>query len=145
MSTSTTAVHLFHKAKKNLNTGSSEKIFDFTLASASVLLASKSNEDHIRLNDLINVTLVTMDRENMEELGNRDFYDSMKNAILKFELLILRALHFDTKISLPHCVSRMIYLFSNHIKLILNYFCTILVHAELFERDSRLDWFGNGK
>lgn len=104
MTTSTTAVHLFHKSRLNLNI-ESERIFDFTLASAAVLLASKSNEDHIRLNDLVNVTLVTLDRTNIEELGDKLFYESVKSAIIKFELLMLRALHFDTKVNLPICVS----------------------------------------
>lgn len=105
MTTSTTAVHLFHKVRLNLNIAASERIFDFTLASAAVLLASKSNENHVRLSDLVNVTLVTLDRDNMEEFGDKTFYETMKSSIIKFELLMLRALHFDTRVNLPICVS----------------------------------------
>lgn len=101
-STIISAAHLFHKSKKNITSEILDKVSYFTLGSACVLLASKFNEDFVRMKDLVNVSIVTIDRELKDEIADDMLHMAMRQAILKSELLVLRALHFDTKLNLPH-------------------------------------------
>lgn len=77
----------------------------FTIASGSIYLATKVNEDPVRLKDVINVTQITLDREGtLNELGNDSWILSMRDSIVQTELFIMRTLHFDPSIKLPHPV-----------------------------------------
>lgn len=68
-----------------------------------MLLATKVNEDPIRLKDVINVSQVTLDRESsLNELGNDAWILSIRDTIVQTELFIMRVLHFDPSVKLPH-------------------------------------------
>ena len=78
----------------------------FSLAAGSIYLASKVNEDPVRLKDVINVSQVTLEREaSLNELGNDSWIISIRDSIVQSELFIMRILHFDPSIKLPHPVS----------------------------------------
>lgn len=80
----------------------------FSLAAGSIYLASKVNEDPVRLKDVINVSQVTLDREaTLNELGNDSWIISIRDSIVQSELFIMRTLHFDPSIKLPHPVSKL--------------------------------------
>lgn len=60
----------------------------------------------MRIKDVINVSQVTLDREGtLNELGNDSWIISMRDSIVQTELFIMRVLHFDPSIKLPHPVS----------------------------------------
>lgn len=97
------AASIFHRVTKNLSKPDYDK---FALASGSIYLASKVNEDPVRIKDVINVSQVTLDREGtLNELGNDSWILSMRDSIVQTELFIMRVLHFDPSIKLPHPVS----------------------------------------
>jgi len=94
------AASIFHRVIKNLSKPDYDK---FTVATGSIYLASKTNEDPVRLKDVINVSQVTLDREGtLSELGNEAWILSIRDTIVQCELFIMRVLHFDPSIKLPH-------------------------------------------
>lgn len=54
---------------------------------------------------MINVSQVTLDREIINELGNDSWILSIRDTIVQCELFIMRVLHFDPSVKLPHPVS----------------------------------------
>lgn len=97
------AASIFHRVVKNLSKLDYDK---FTLASGSIYLASKVNEDPVRIKDVINVSQITLDREaTLKELGNEAWILSHRDSIVQTELFLMRVLHFDPLIKLPHPVS----------------------------------------
>lgn len=101
-STFATAASIFHRVNKNISKSEYDK---FTIATGSIYLATKVNEDPIRLKDMINVSQVTLDREtSLNELGNDAWILSIRDTIVQTELFIMRVLHFDPSVKLPHPV-----------------------------------------
>jgi hypothetical protein len=61
------------------------------------------NEDPIRLRDVINVTQVTLNREEwLNQLENDSLSLSYRDTIVQCELYIMRVLHFSPHNQLPH-------------------------------------------
>lgn len=74
------------------------------------IAATKVNEDPIRLKDMINVSQVTLDREtSLNEIGNDAWILSIRDTIVQAELFIMRVLHFDPSVKLPHPVSNPVF------------------------------------
>lgn len=97
------AATIFHRVKNNLIKPDYDQ---FSLAAGVIYLASKVNEDPVRLKDIINVSQVTLDREGaLNELGNDAWILSIRDSIVQCELFIMRVLHFDPSVKLPHPVS----------------------------------------
>lgn len=97
------AASIYHRVIKNLLKTDYDK---FAIATGSIYLASKVNEDPVRLKDIINVSQVTLDREgSLAELGNDAWILSIRDTIIQCELFIMRVLHFDPSVRLPHPVS----------------------------------------
>lgn len=97
------AATIFHRVIKNLLKTDYDK---FTIATGSIYLATKVNEDPIRLKDVINVSQVTLDKTaTLNELGNDAWILSIRDTIVQCELFIMRVLHFDPSVKLPHPVS----------------------------------------
>lgn len=102
-STFATAASIFHRVVGNLSKPDYDK---FTIATGSLYLASKVNEDPVRLKDMINVSQVTLNKdEALNELGNEAWILSIRDSIVQCELFIMRVLHFDPSVELPHPVS----------------------------------------
>lgn len=96
------AASIYHRVIKNLNSDYDK----FAIATASIYLASKVNEDPIRLKDVINVSQVSLNREEaLNELGNDSWILSIRDTVVQCELFIMRVLHFDPSVKLPHPVS----------------------------------------
>lgn len=102
-STFACAASIFHRVNKNLL----KKDYDrFTIATGAIYLASKVNEDPVRLKDIINVSQTTLDKEEaLNNLGNDSWILSIRDTIVQCELFIMRVLHFDPSVKLPHPVS----------------------------------------
>lgn len=99
------AATIFHRVMNNLSKQDYDK---FSIATGCIYLATKTNEDPIRLKDIINVSQVTLDKEGtLNELGNDSWIVSMRDSIVQCELFIMRVLHFDPSVKLPHPVSFM--------------------------------------
>lgn len=80
------------------------------IATASVYLATKVNEDPVRLKDIVNVSQVTLEREtSIVELGNEAWVLSIRDTIVQAELFIMRVLHFDPSVKLPHPVRILLF------------------------------------
>lgn len=76
----------------------------FAIASGALFLASKVNEDPIRLKNVINVVQVTLNREEwLNQLENDTLTLSYRDTIVQCEMFIMRVLHFTPHTnSLPH-------------------------------------------
>lgn len=104
-STFAVAATIFHRVIKNLAKADYDK---FSISTGVIYLASKANEDPLRLKDIINVSQVTLKREtSLNELGNEAWIISMRDSIIQCELFLMRVLHFDSSVRLPHPVSRL--------------------------------------
>jgi cyclin-Q len=102
------AASIFHRVIKNLAKSDYDK---FSIATGAIYLASKVNEDPIRLKDAINVSQVTLDKDGaMNQLGNDNWFHSIRDSVVQCELFIMRILHFDPSVKLPHPVS-LIFMF----------------------------------
>lgn len=73
------------------------------IATTSIYLASKIEEDPIKLRDIINVSYATLHPE-LEHLQLDDKYQALKNSVLQTELVIVRELSFDLAFEHPHKV-----------------------------------------
>lgn len=99
-STFSHAASIFHRVYLNLSRTDYDK---FAISTASILLSSKVNEDHIRLKDLINVSQITLNRdEYLSEMTNNAWILSVRDTIVQCEMYIMRVLNFSPSISLPH-------------------------------------------
>lgn len=97
------AASIFHRVIQNLLKSDYDK---FTIALGAIYLASKVNEDPVRLKDVINVSQVTLDKEgSLNELGNDSWILSVRDTVVQCELFIMRVLHFNPSVKLPHPVS----------------------------------------
>ena len=71
------------------------------MACSCIYVAGKSENDHIKLRDLINVTLSTL-RKDQEPLELSDEYYATREAIVQAELFLLRMVNFKTTFEHPH-------------------------------------------
>ncbi|XP_070490771.1 cyclin-Q [Chironomus tepperi] len=94
------AASIFHRVYDNLGRVDYDK---FAIATASIFLASKVNEDPIRLKDLINVSQVTLNRQDtLNEMTNNSWILSIRDTIVQCEMFIMRVLNFSPFTQLPH-------------------------------------------
>lgn len=101
--TASIAATLFHRVQNNLNMEYDKLL----IATSCLYLASKVNEDHCRIKELILVRQVTLDRESaLNNMANESWISSIKDAIIQAEMLVMRVLHFDPSVVLPHKVSK---------------------------------------
>ncbi len=68
-------------------------------------LAGKHENQHLKLRDVINVAYTTIHRNELP-LDLNDKYWSYRDAIVQSELLIMRALKFQTEFTYPHKVRK---------------------------------------
>lgn len=98
-STFSHAVSIFHRVYLNLSRNEYDK---FAIATGSIFLASKVNEDPIRLKDLINVSQITLNRtEALNEMANTSWVLSIRDTIVQCEMFIMRVLNFNPFTQLP--------------------------------------------
>lgn len=94
------AASIYHRFYNNLE---HVEYDEFAIASAAIFLASKVNEDPIRLKDVINVTQVTLDRDEWQnEVANDGWLLRIRDTIIQCEMFIIRVLHFLPYTRLPH-------------------------------------------
>ncbi|KAG5680760.1 hypothetical protein PVAND_010247 [Polypedilum vanderplanki] len=94
------AATIFHRFHKNLERSDYDK---FATATASIFLGSKVNENELRLKDLINVSQVTLNREEFfNEMTNNTWILSIRDTIVQCEMFIMRVLDFSPQTTLPH-------------------------------------------
>lgn len=94
------AASIFHRVYLNLSRTDYDK---FAIATASIFLASKVNENHVKLKDIINVSQVTLNRqEALNELANSSWLLSIRDTIVQSEMYIMRVLNFSPHTQLPH-------------------------------------------
>jgi cyclin-Q len=94
------AATIYHRACDNLS--HNENLDKFLLASSSIFVGSKINEEHIRLKDLIYVMQVTLNRDKwFSESSHESLFGVVKDSIVQCELFIMQALNFDTIYTLP--------------------------------------------
>ena len=76
-------------------------LFDpHTVAATSIYLATKVEEQHTRLRDVVNVCYNTLYPDKVLELNEQ--YWKLRDSICSFELLLLRMLNFDVAYVHPH-------------------------------------------
>lgn len=80
-----------------------------SLASATLYLASKVQDETIKLRDLINVCYHTLHRD-AAPLRLAEEYWNFRDSIVHAEMLIMRLLQFDTTFDHPHNVIKLIFL-----------------------------------
>lgn len=78
-----------------------------SIASATLYLASKVNDETIRLRDLINVCYHTLHRD-AAPLRLAEEYWNFRDSIVHAEMLTMRLLKFDTTFDHPHNVIKLI-------------------------------------
>lgn len=94
------AASIYHRFYNNLE---HVEYDEFAIASAAIFLASKVNEDPIRLKDVINVTQVTLDRDEWNnEVANDGWLLRIRDTVIQCEMFIIRVLHFLPYTRLPH-------------------------------------------
>jgi hypothetical protein len=88
----------FHKFYKHVE----QTTYDnYSLASATLYLASKVQNETVRLRDLINVCYHTLYRD-AAPLRLAEEYWNFRDSIVHAEMLIMRLLQFDTTFDHPH-------------------------------------------
>lgn len=88
----------FHKFYKHVD----ETAYDnYSIASATLYLASKVQDETIRLRDLINVCYHTLHRD-AAPLRLAEDYWNFRDSIVHAEMLIMRIVQFDTTFDHPH-------------------------------------------
>lgn len=89
-----------------------------SIASATLYLASKVQDETIRLRDLINVSYHTLHRD-AAPLRLAEDYWNFRDSIVHAEMLIMRIVQFDTTFDHPHNVIKLLYqthIIANHMK-----------------------------
>jgi len=84
-----------------------------SIASATLYLASKVQDETIRLRDLINVCYHTLHRD-AAPLRLAEDYWNFRDSIVHAEMLIMRFVKFDTTVDHPHNVTIFIKLILFH-------------------------------
>lgn len=93
-----TATVMYHKFFKLC---SFDKFDPYLIATASIYLASKVEEEHLKLRDIINVCYRSL-HVNKSALEICDQYWSLRNGVIQCELLIVRVLSFNLSFDHPH-------------------------------------------
>lgn len=82
------------------------------IATASIYLACKIEEERIKLRDIINVCYRTLHTD-LEPLDLNEKYRLIRESVTQTELLIARKLAFKLEFDHPHKVAIISYLSSN--------------------------------
>lgn len=86
-----------------------------SIASAALYLASKVQDETVRLRDLINVCYHTLYRD-AAPLRLAEDYWNFRDSIVHAEMLVMRVLQFDTTFDHPHNVIYEINFVSGHFR-----------------------------
>jgi len=78
-----------------------------SIASATLYLASKVQDETVRLRDLINVCYHTLHRD-AAPLRLAEDYWNFRDSIVHAEMLTMRLLQFDTTFDHPHNVIKLL-------------------------------------
>lgn len=93
-----TATSIFHKFFKSFELSD----FDpYLIATSSIYLANKVEEQNIKLRDIINICYRTL-HPDKEILNIDDKYWSIRKSVIQIELLIVRCLEFKLDFEYPH-------------------------------------------
>ncbi|XP_065911764.1 cyclin-Q-like [Dysidea avara] len=97
-----TALVFYHKFKSAFTLEVNENTDHHLIAMAALYLASKTNEEtHLKLSDIVNTCYRCLHKDKPPlEIG--DMYWKLKDSVAAYELVLLRALKFQTEIILPH-------------------------------------------
>jgi hypothetical protein len=94
------AASIFHRFYNNIKICDYDK---FAIATGSISLATKVNEEPVRMKDIINVSQVTLNREEcLNEMANTSWILSIRDTIVQCEMFIMRVLNFSANTELPH-------------------------------------------
>ncbi len=74
------------------------------IATSCIYLASKIEEDQLKLRDILNVCYKTV-HSNLEPLQLDEKYWALRTSVIQTELLIVRVLSFELDFEHPHKVS----------------------------------------
>ncbi|CAF0906445.1 unnamed protein product [Didymodactylos carnosus] len=96
MTTASAAV-IYHKSAAYLENTN----FDHHVTTTSLSLASKYEEEHVKIRDLINVAHRTL-HPNDSHLRISDEYHRLRNTLVECELFLIRILGFHCQFSHPH-------------------------------------------
>lgn len=89
--------HRFYRVK------SSSQFDPYIIGATCIYLASKVEEDNLRLRDIINVFHSTLNKKCCyQTLEMNNFFWDLRNTIVDCELIILRVLKFKTHYVYPH-------------------------------------------
>ncbi|XP_022110056.1 cyclin-related protein FAM58A-like [Acanthaster planci] len=73
----------------------------YLVGAAAIYLATKVEEQHVKLRDIINVCYRILHREEAPlEVGKK--YWDLRESVINCELLLIRMLKFNPKVTLPH-------------------------------------------
>nr|CAB3244500.1 cyclin-related protein FAM58A-like [Phallusia mammillata] len=89
---------LYHRFFKHCSTTEYDT---YTVASTAIYLATKIEEEHMRLRDVVNVCHRTKHPQSKHLEFNAEFWD-LRDTIAACELLMLRVLKFDVTYIHPH-------------------------------------------
>ncbi|XP_050718515.1 cyclin-Q-like [Eriocheir sinensis] len=92
-----TAATYYHKF---YNVATLEEYEPYLIGSTCIYLASKVEDDDIKIRDIINVGISCVRRG--EPPLSLDPYFSMRDSLIQAELLLMRVLGFKMKVDLPH-------------------------------------------
>lgn len=96
--TTATSCHLYHRFYQE----HSHKEYDsYTIASTAIYLATKVEEQHTRLRDIVNVCHHTMFPDKPVLELDSHFWN-LRDTIASLELLLLRVLQFNVVVNHPH-------------------------------------------
>ena len=93
-----TAANIFHKF---FSSASMSQYDPYLIAATCLYLAGKTEDDHLKLRDVINVVHSVL-HKTLEPLPLGDQYWNMRDAIVQTELLVLRMCQFGVKFTHPH-------------------------------------------
>ena len=94
-----TAAMVYHKI---VDTDSTWKSFDpYLIATTSIYLASKIEEDHAKIRDVVNVCYRCM-HPDLPPLDMGTTYNALKDSVAHCELFLLRMLKFHVTFEHPH-------------------------------------------
>ncbi|KAG5520128.1 hypothetical protein PMAC_001204 [Pneumocystis sp. 'macacae'] len=103
--TTTLASIYYHKYHRWLEKISQDEplylIDDYTLAIASLSLASKTTEQFRRMREFLVPAYSIINPSKPRLTFPSEFYDSLRDSVVNAELILLRVLKFDIKIMLP--------------------------------------------
>jgi len=92
-----TAAHYYHKF---FASASLEDYDPYQIGSTCIYLASKVEDDDIKIRDIINVGISCVRRG--EPALSLEPYFAMRDSVIQAELLLMRVLQFKLKVDLPH-------------------------------------------